>query len=70
MPENQGMIDYVKVAEGFACYGERVFDPADIPAAFDRAVKSGKPAVIDIVCDPNADCSMGVALDSVKEFVY
>jgi tartronate-semialdehyde synthase len=70
MPENQGMIDYVRVAEGFACYGERVFDPVDIPAALERAVRSGKPAVIDIVCDPNADCSMGAALDSVKEFVY
>lgn len=70
MPENQGMIDYVKVAEGFACYGERVFDPADIPAALDRAVKSGKPAVIDIVCDPSVDCSMGNSLDAVREFVY
>ena len=70
MSENQGMIDYVKVAEGFACYGERVFDPADIPAALGRAVDSRKPAVIDIVCDPQVDCSMGTALDNVKEFVY
>jgi tartronate-semialdehyde synthase len=70
MPENQGMIDYVKVAEGFACYGERVFDPANLPAALERAIKSGKPAVIDIVCDPNADCSMGTAINNVKEFVY
>lgn len=70
MPENQGMIDYVKVAEGFACYGERVFESADISAALDRAVKSGKPAVIDIVCDPVVDCSMGTALDNCREFVY
>lgn len=70
MPENQSIIDYVKVAEGFACYGERVFDPADIPAALDRARKSGKPAVIDIICDPIVDCSMGTALNNVKEFVY
>ena len=70
MPENQGLMDYVKVAEGFGCYGERVFNPDDIAAALDRAVKSGKPAVIDIVCDPVVDCSMGAAIDSVKEFVY
>ena len=70
MPENQGIIDYVKVAEGFACYSERVFEPAEIAAALDRAVKSGKPAVSDIVCDPNVDCSIGTGLDSVKEFVY
>ncbi|MEG2074668.1 MAG: thiamine pyrophosphate-dependent enzyme, partial [Angelakisella sp.] len=70
MPVNQGIIDYVKVAEGFACYGERVFNPSDIAAALDRAVKSGKPAVIDIVCDPQVDCSMGNSIDTVKEFVY
>ena len=70
MAENQDMIDYVKVAEGFACYGERVFDAKDIPAALERAKNSGKPAVLDIICDPNVDCSMGAALDSVKEFVY
>lgn len=70
MPENQGMIDYVKVAQGFACYAERVFDPADIAPALKRALDSKKPAVIDIVCDPVVDCSMGTALDNVKEFVY
>ncbi|GHT55505.1 tartronate-semialdehyde synthase [Spirochaetia bacterium] len=70
MPENQGMMDYVKVAEGFACYGERVFDAKDIPAALDRAKASGKPAIIDIVCDPVVDCSMGSALNNCKEFVY
>jgi tartronate-semialdehyde synthase len=70
MPENQGLIDYVKVAEGFACYGERVFEAGDIPAALDRARASGRPAVIDIVCDPLVDCSMGTALNNVKEFVY
>lgn len=70
MPENQDLIDYVKVAEGFACYGERVFDAKDIPAALQRAKASGKPAVIDIICDPLVDCSMGTALDNVKEFIY
>jgi tartronate-semialdehyde synthase len=70
MPENHSMMDYVKVAEGFGCYGERVFEPSKIPAALDRAVKSGKPAVVDIVCDPAVDCSMGTALNNVKEFVY
>jgi len=70
MPENQDQIDYVKVAEGFACYAERVFDANDISAALSRAEKSGKPAVIDIICDPSVDCSMGAALDSCKEFIY
>ncbi len=70
MPENQDIIDYVQVAEGFACYAERVFEPEQIQAALKRAQESGKPAVIDIVCDPNVDCSMGTALDNCREFTY
>lgn len=70
MAENQDYIDYVKVAEGFACYGERVFDPNEIPKALKRAQDSGKPAVIDVICDPSVDCSMGAALNNVREFVY
>ena len=68
MEENQGLIDYVKVAEGFACGGERVFEPDGIAPALERAVKSGGPAVVDVVCDPAADCSMGTALDNCREF--
>jgi tartronate-semialdehyde synthase len=70
MEENHGLIDYVKIAEGFACHAERVFDPEEISPAFKRALASGKPAVIDIICDPSADCSMGSALDNCREFVY
>ena len=70
MPENHSMMDYVKVAEGFGGYGERVFEAKDIAGALDRAVKSGKPAIVDIICDPIVDCSMGTALNNVKEFVY
>ena len=70
MEENQGMMDYVKVAQGFACHAERVFEAKDIPAALDRAVKSGKPAVLDIICDPIVDCAMGTALNNCREFVY
>jgi len=70
MAENQDFIDYVKVGEGFGCYAERVYDANDIPAALKRAQESGKPAVLDIVCDPKVDCSMGGALNNIKEFVY
>jgi tartronate-semialdehyde synthase len=69
MAENQGCIDYVKVAEGFACHAERVFKPEDISGALRRASVSGRPTVIDIVCDPMADCSMGTTLGNVKELV-
>ena len=66
MAENQEIIDYVTVAKGFACYSERVFEPGEIGAALKRAQESGKPAVIDIVCDPVVDCSMGTAAEQCK----
>ena len=68
MEVNQGLMDYVKVAEGFAAAGERVERPQDIRAALERAAKSTKPYIIDIVCEKETDCSMGPALDSIKEF--
>lgn len=68
MKENHTIIDYVKVAEGFGCAGERVFDPADISKALERAVKSDKPYVIDIIVEERTDCSMGPSITSVKEY--
>ncbi|MGE4284736.1 MAG: thiamine pyrophosphate-dependent enzyme, partial [Clostridia bacterium] len=68
MPENQGDIDYVKVAQGFNCEAERVFKPEDIAGAFERAKKAKKPYIIDIVCEPQAHCSMGPDIEHVKEF--
>lgn len=68
MPENQGDVDYVKVAEGFNCAAERVFRPEDLPTAFERAKQSERPYVIDIVCEPQAHCSMGNDILHIKEF--
>lgn len=75
MPENQeaaagsnGYIDYVTVAKGFNCEAERVFKPEDIAAAFERAKASKKPYVVDIVCEPQAHCSMGNDIATVKEW--
>jgi tartronate-semialdehyde synthase len=69
MEVNQGVMDYVKVAEGFAAAGERVERPEDIRAALERAAKSNKPYIIDIICEKDTDCSMGPAIDSIKEFI-
>ena len=70
MPENQDWVDYIKVAEGLGCYGERVFEPIEICNALKRAQDSKKPAVIEIICDSDIDCSMGNSIDKIKEFVY
>ncbi|MFX0103291.1 MAG: thiamine pyrophosphate-binding protein [Candidatus Hodarchaeota archaeon] len=40
--------NYVKIAQGFGCYAERVDNAEDIKPALQRAVDSGIPAVIQI----------------------
>ena len=46
-------IQFDKVAEAMGCHGERVADPADLEAALQRCVDSGKPSVIHVDVDPN-----------------
>jgi tartronate-semialdehyde synthase len=61
--------DLVKFTEAFGGAGERVFDAKEIPAAFERAMKSKVPYLVDIIVATDADCSMGPAINAVKEFV-
>lgn len=69
MPYNQdGTIDYVKVAEGFGCAGERVFTPDELKAALVRAKESGKTYIIDAICVKEQLCDMGGSLANVKSF--
>lgn len=44
-------VRYDKIAQGFDCYGERVTEPEEIKPALERAVNSGKPAIIDVIID-------------------
>ena len=62
-------MDFVKISEGFGAYAERVTRPGDIRAALDRCVKSGKPAVLDIIVERETDASMGPSIDAVTEYV-
>ncbi|HUV80276.1 MAG TPA: biosynthetic-type acetolactate synthase large subunit [Candidatus Bathyarchaeia archaeon] len=41
--------DFVKLADAFGCYGERVEKPDDLKDALHNAFESGKPAVIDMI---------------------
>lgn len=67
MPYNQdGRVDYVKIAEGYGCIAERVKTPDELTAALARAKKSGKTYVIDVVCQPEQLCDMGARLDAIK----
>ena len=44
--------DFVKMAEGLGAYAERVTRTADFADAFARARDSGRPALIELVTDP------------------
>ena len=44
-------VNFAKIAESFGAWGVRVEKPGELRPAFDRALSSGKPAVIDIVSD-------------------
>ncbi len=46
-------IAFDKVAEAMGCHGERISDPAEIEAALQRCVDSGKPSVIHVDVDQN-----------------
>ena len=48
--------DFVKMAHAYKCYGVRVEKPEEIRGALERALKaneSGKPAILDIIIDPD-----------------
>jgi len=68
-PEETIYPDNVKLVEAFGGKGERVLEPDDLPAAFARAIQSKVSYLIDVVVEREADCSMGAAVDKVREFV-
>src|SRR5215210_1467162 len=46
--------DFAALARAYGAYGERVEDAAGFPAALERARGAGGPALIELVCDPEA----------------
>ena len=44
-------VRYDQVARAMGCWGERVEEPDQITPALERAVASGRPAVVDVVVD-------------------
>ena len=46
--------DFAAYAQAFGGYGEVVEKTADFPAAFERAVVAGKPAIVELKVDPEA----------------
>lgn len=52
---------YDKVVEALGGYGEHIEDPADLPAAIQRAFASGKPATINVPIDPKGMSKTGAS---------
>jgi acetolactate synthase-1/2/3 large subunit len=55
------MVDLAKVATDIGALGIRVERAADFPAALEKALKSGKPALIDVVTDIDAIAPLAVS---------
>ncbi|MBN1106985.1 MAG: glyoxylate carboligase [Deltaproteobacteria bacterium] len=69
VPENEGRgFDFVKFAEACGAMGERVTDPKELKAAFQRGIDAGIPYVVDVVMERDTDCSMGLSIDKIREF--
>ena len=45
-------VNLAKVADAMGAYGIRVNQPGDIQDALERALASGRPAVVDVATDP------------------
>ncbi|MDO8689374.1 MAG: thiamine pyrophosphate-binding protein [Dehalococcoidia bacterium] len=54
-----GWVRYDRMAEALGGYGEFVERPEDIAPALERAFTSGKPAVINVKCEPNVASPYG-----------
>lgn len=62
------LMDFVKFAEAYGAYGQRVEQPQDIRPALQKAVASGRPSVIEVIVDRETDASMGASLDKIVEY--
>ena len=62
------LVDFVKFAETYGAYGQRVEKPAEIKPALKRAVESNRPSVIEIIVERETDASMGTSLDKIVEY--
>ncbi len=55
-------VRYDKVVEALGGYGECVDDPAEVGPAFERALRAGVPAVVNVLTDPEAEYPRSAAL--------
>jgi len=61
-------VDFVKFAEAYGAYGQRVEEPAEIKPALERAIKANRPSIIEVIVERETDASMGPSLDKIVEY--
>jgi tartronate-semialdehyde synthase len=61
------MVDFVKFAEAYGAYGQRVELPEEIKPALQRALDANRPSIIEVIVDRETDASMGASLDKIVE---
>jgi acetolactate synthase-1/2/3 large subunit len=57
--------DFAALAEAYGAAGETVAETAEFPAALDRALAAGRPAVVALKTDPEA-IAPGLALSALR----
>ncbi len=62
------LVDFVKFAEAYGAYGQRVEEPGEIRPALQRALDANCPSIIEVIVDREADASMGTSLDTIVEY--
>ncbi|NQT01988.1 MAG: biosynthetic-type acetolactate synthase large subunit [Planctomycetes bacterium] len=62
------MIDFVKFAEAYGAYGQRVELPEEIKPALQRALDENRPSIVEVIVDRETDASMGASLDKIVEY--
>jgi tartronate-semialdehyde synthase len=72
-PEINGYgVDHVAVVEGLGCKAIRVFKPADIIPAFEKARELMKqysvPVVVEVILERVTNIAMGTDIDAINEF--
>ena len=64
----EGLVDFVKFAEAYGAYGQRVELPEEIRPALQRAIDANCPSIIEVIVDRETDASMGASLDKIVEY--
>jgi acetolactate synthase-1/2/3 large subunit len=54
-------VSFARIAEDFGCFGARVEQPDGIRPALDKALESGRPAVVEVVTDTSIRAKRGWA---------